>query len=86
MLKIEKSLVYVPGEHGQLLGAVVVAAGWVVVAFSLVPASPLHPPSSGCAGFPSLVGVSLRHCRQCVCMHVCWELRNQHTLPSRPEA
>lgn len=86
MLKFERTLAIVPGEHGQLLGAVVVAAAWVVVAFSLVPASPLHPPSSRCAGFSSLVGVSLRHGRECVCMCVCGELRNQHTLPSRPEA
>lgn len=86
-LVVSLRVVLVPGEHGQLLGAVIVAAGWIAVtAIPLVPASPLHPPSSRCAGFPPLVGVSLRHGCQHVRMWVQRDLRNQHTPPSRPEA
>lgn len=76
-----------PGEHGQLLGALVVAAAGAAAAaaLALVPASPLHPPGGRRAGFPPLVGVSLRHGRQRVCVRVHRQLGKQHAPPSRPQ-
>lgn len=68
-----------PGEHGQLLGAVVVVVVGSVAILPLFPASSLHPSSGGscCAGSPPLVGVSMRHgCH----------LSKQRTPPSRSKA
>lgn len=55
----------IPGQHGQLLGAVVVVVAGQAVIFPLLTLTSLHPLSSNSsssrAGSPPLVGVSLRH-------------------------
>lgn len=59
----------IPGQHGQLLGAVVVVVAGEAVIFPLLALTSLHPLSgnsnSSLAGSPPLVGVSLRHGCHC---------------------